>query len=381
MLAIVLALIVMISAPFDVRKAVLERASAARSLREAESRAHALFESASQGIFVADREGRIIMANPAMTAIFGYAPAELQRMTVEELVPEALRGRHVGLREHYFQSPQNRPMGLGLDLQARRKNGSNFYAEISLSHIETNQGTMAVVFVTDISKRREDDQAIRRQRADLQALTGKLMTAQDDERRRIARNLHDDLAQKLAYLSIDLGKLAVRPLERDVVDHVRSLQHRAADAGETVRAISHELHPSVLDDIGLQAALEQYCEEFQERTGISTEFTATDIPESIPRDVANSLYHIGQECLRNVAKHSRAEQASVSLEHEGHVLRLVVDDRGIGIRANAKTGPSLGLIAMKERAHLVNGRVDVASREGEGTRVVVEIPVDAAAEA
>ncbi|HZQ71030.1 MAG TPA: CHASE3 domain-containing protein [Terriglobales bacterium] len=376
LLAATLAMVAMITAPFDVRRAILQRELAAEKLRAAESRAHALFESAAQGIFVADREGRIVMANPAMTTIFGYSPEELQTMKVEQLVPESLRRRHVGLRDQYFHNPQSRPMGLGMDLQACRKDGSNFYAEISLSHIETATGTMAVVFVTDISKRRADEQAILQQRADLRGLAGKLMTAQDDERRRIARNLHDDLSQKLAYLSIDLGKLAMRPLEREVVDHVRGLQHRAAEAGETVRAISHELHPSVLDDIGLEAALEQYCEEFQGRTGIETTFHVGNLPPHIPRQVANSLYHIGQECLRNVAKHSRAEKASVTLSVSGNIMRLEVDDRGIGMKSEPRAGSSLGLVAMKERAHLVNGSVAVASREGEGTKVIVEIPLE-----
>jgi len=376
LIAGILAIVAIITAPFDVRRAVQQRERAAKSLRDTESRAHALFESTSQAIFVTDRDARIIMANPAMTNMFGYLPDELQSMQVEQLIPESLRSRHVGLRNQYFAHPQNRPMGIGLDLQGLRKDGSAFYAEISLSHIETEQGKMAVVFVADISKRRADEHAIRQQRADLRALAGKLMTAQDDERRRIARNLHDDLSQRLAYLSIDLGKLAIRPLDREVVDHVRSLQRRAAEAGETVRAISHELHPSILDDIGLEAALEQYCEEFQERTGITTRFEVGKLPSHIPSDIANSLYHIGQECLRNVAKHSRAEQASVILAAHDGVLRLEVDDRGVGIRPDLKSSPSLGLIAMKERANLVNGSVKVASQEGEGTRVIVEIPLE-----
>lgn len=376
LLAGALALIVIVSAPFDLRRTVLQRELATRHMREAESRSHALFESASQGIFLAGRDGRIVMANTAMTGIFGYTAEELHTMRVEQLVPESLRGSHVELRDRYFAHPQNRPMGVGLDLQARRKDSTNFYAEISLSHIETEQGTMAVVFVTDISKRRADEQAIQQQRADLRALAGKLMTAQDDERRRIARNLHDDLSQRLAYLSIDLGKLAIRPLDPEIVAHVRSLQRRAAEAGETVRLISHELHPSVLDDIGLEAALEQYCEEFQERTGIETQFSAGNLPIDIPRDVANSLYHIGQECLRNVAKHSGAQRANVTLAMSDNILRLEVDDRGVGMKPARMSGSSLGLIAMKERARLVNGNVAVASREGEGTRVLVEIPLD-----
>jgi signal transduction histidine kinase len=267
-------------------------------------------------------------------------------------------------------------MGLGMDLQARRKDGAEFFVEISLSYIPSPTGTLAVAFVSDISKRRADEEAIRQQREDLRALAGRLMTAQDEERRRIARDLHDDLSQQLAYLSMDLGKLATKPAVHGLVCELRPLQLRAAEAAETVRRISHQLHPSVLDDIGLEAALEQYCEEFEARAGIRTQFTSQNVPDSLPPEVATSLYHIAQECLRNVSKHSRTETVSVRLEFTENVLRLAVKDQGVGLATKTTdAAKGIGLVAMKERAHLVNGNLLIQSTSGEGTEIRVEVPI------
>src|SRR5262249_39979859 len=141
-----------------------------------------------------------------------------------------------------------------------------------------------------------------------------------------ARDLHDDLSQSLAFLAMDLGKLATRPSAQGLMGVIRPLQLRAAEAADSVRRISHQLHPSVLEDIGIEAAIEQYCEEFGPRTGIATQFTSKNVPESLPSEIAGSLYHIAQECLRNVAKHSKSARVSVELEVSGGMLRLTVKD-------------------------------------------------------
>jgi len=378
--ASLLALVALLSAPFDVRRALRQRNLAQQGQQESASTAHALFETTEQAIFIVDRSGKIVMANPATHAMFGYAPSELLGQSVDLLVPEQLRGVHASHRERYFSSPQSRPMGLGLDLQGRRRDGSEFFAEISLGYIETAQGTLGVAFVTDISKRRADQEAIRRQGEELRRLAARLMTAQDDERRRVARDLHDDLSQKLAYLAMDLGKLATKPSAQALVGDLRPLQLRAAEAAESVRRISHQLHPSILDDIGLEAALEQYCEEFEQRSGIATEFTSQDVPASLPWEITSSVYHIFQECLRNVSKHSKAQAVFVTLEVVENVLRLTVRDQGVGVSTNRlQAGVSIGIVGMKERAHLVNGTLSIQSQSGQGTEVTVEVPLTSAA--
>jgi len=370
------ALVAFIFAPIDVRRAVRQRNIAQHGQEESEATTRALFQAAAQAIFVVDQGGRIVMANPATEKMLGYAESELIGQSVELLVPENLRSGHVSHRTGYFRDPQTRPMGFGLDLQARRKDGSVIDVEIGLSYIQSATGTLAVAFLSDISKRKADEQAIRQQREELRLLAGRLMTAQDDERRRIARDLHDDLSQKLAYLAMDIGKLATKPSSQEFVEDLRVMQRRAADAAENVRHISHQLHPSILDDIGLEAALEQYCEEFEERSGIRTHFSSRDVPASLPRQVASSMYHIFQESLRNVSKHSEAEEVFVTLEFVDRVLRLAVRDEGVGLPANRlKTGAGIGIVGMRERAHLVNGTVSIESQVGEGTEVSVAVPL------
>jgi PAS domain S-box-containing protein len=369
------ALVALLSAPLSVRRAVRQRDVAKQARQQSESTTRALFESAVQGILIIDRSGCIIMANPATISMLGYAPGELIGQSIELLVPEHLRTIHVAHRKHYFENLQNRPMGLGMDLQARRKDGSVFAAEISLSYIRSQEGTLAVAFVSDVSKRKTDADALQTQREELRALTARLMTAQDDERRRIARDLHDDLSQNLAALAMDLGTLAGNPSLGEVAAELRALRLRAADAGESVRRVSHQLHPSVLDDIGLEAALEQYCEEFEKRSGITTHFTSVSVPESLPREVSSSIYHIAKECLRNVSKHSRAPVVSVVVECRGNVLHLRIRDQGVGLSEPSESRRGIGLVAMRERAHLINGRLSIQSQTGVGTEVSVEVPM------
>ena len=377
--AVLLALATLITASVDVRRALRQKDFEQQKREESESALQALFQSAAQGIVIVDKGGRVVMANPAMEKMLDYSENELIGKSIEVLVPEAARGRHVAHREGYFGHPQARPMGVGMDLQARRKDGSTFDAEISLSYIQSAQGTLAVAFASDISKRKADENAIRHQGEELRRLAGRMMTAQDDERRRIARDLHDDLSQKLAYLAMDLSKLALKPNSEEVQKELLTLRGRAHEASDTVRHISHQLHPSVLDDIGLEAAIEQYCEEFEDRSEIATHFTARDVPDSIPREIASSVYHIFQESLRNVSKHSRAEKVFVTLESAEDVLKLTVKDEGVGLAPEKlQTGRSIGIIGMKERAYLVNGTFSVDSRVGEGTEVTVSVPLAAA---
>jgi PAS domain S-box-containing protein len=369
-----IALFALLSAPKDVRRALRQRDQAKQAQQQSEFTTNALFESAAQSILIVDQSGRIVMANPATESMLGYRKEELLGQSIEMLVPENLRGVHVAHRGQYFRNAQTRPMGLGMDLQARRKDGAVFAAEISLSHIRSGDQTLAVAFVSDVSRRKADADALHQQKEELRALTARLMTAQDDERRRISRNLHDDLSQNLAFLAMDLGKLASNPALGSLAGDVRPLQLRAVDAAENVRQISHQLHPSVLDDIGLDAALEQYCEEFENRSGITTTFIGRNVPDALSKEISSSIYHIAQECLRNVAKHSGAKTVSVAIEYRQNLLRLKVRDEGVGLKPSGANG--IGIVAMKERAHLINGQLSIQSEHGAGTEVSVEVPVE-----
>ncbi|HEV2276449.1 MAG TPA: CHASE3 domain-containing protein [Acidobacteriaceae bacterium] len=371
-----LALIALILAPMQVRRAVKERDFAHRQKQESESMAQSLFEAAPQAIIIVDQKGEIVMANPETERIFGYKADELRGKSVEILVPEHLRALHPAHRGQYHARPATRTMGLDLQLKALRKGGGEFDTEISLTSIETAKGTLAVAFASDISRRRADEKAIRQQREELRQLAGKLMSAQDDERRRIARDLHDDLSQDLACIAMDLGRLALTGSRDEIAPRLRPIQRRAAEAAELVRRISHQLHPSILDDLGLRAALEEFCIEFEHRSGVITHFASQNVPDSLPPDVSSCVYHVAGECLRNVSKHSQSESVFVDIEFSGSSLHLSVRDEGKGFQAQpAHPRSGIGIVAMKERVRLLGGSLVIESGPEKGTRVEVRVPV------
>ena len=158
-------------------------------------------------------------------------------------------------------------------------------------------------------------------------LARRLITAQEDERRRIARDLHDDLNQRLAYLSMDLARLVRSEAADGLRDELKALHQRAAQAADLVRNLSHQLHPAVLEDLGIESALEEFCQEFQNRWAIAVNLDCNDVPGIIRAELAGSVYYVATECLRNVAKHARAKSVSVRLWVEAGMLKLgVVDD-------------------------------------------------------
>jgi PAS domain S-box-containing protein len=377
--AALLALLSLVLATIQVSRAVKQRDVADRDKQESESIANSLFEAAPQGIVIVDQNGMIVMANPETEKLFGYLPEELSGKSLGALIPERLQNVHTDHRDQFFSNPRNRPTGRDLNLKARRKDGTEFDAEISLGYFKTAKETLAVAFVSDISKRRTDERAIHEQQRELRQLAGKLITAQDDERRRIARNLHDDLSQTLAAIAMDAGRLASKYHSQEIAADLRWVQQHAAEAAEQVRQISHQLHPSILDDLGLKVALEEYCTEFESRSGIVTYFTAENMPDRLPSDISDCVYHIAGESLRNVSKHSRGGAVFVNVGVTGNVLHLSVRDNGVGFsHAGAEVRHGIGIVTMKERARLVGGTVSIHADIAQGTTVSVEVPVNAA---
>lgn len=223
-------------------------------------------------------------------------------------------------------------------------------------------------------------EALGRTKEELRALAGSLIGAQEDERRRIARELHDDLSQRLAVLALRLAALrdALPDGLANLQDEALRLEKYVGVLSGEVRRLSHVLHPSILDDLGLAAALQHLVEEFQASRAQPVTFTARTLPDHIPPDVAAALYRIAQEALRNIAKHADGAPVHVRLGVESGELRLAITDTGPGFdRAEVRGQGGLGIISMQERARLVGGSLLLDSRAGEGTTVVVRVPLAA----
>lgn len=364
--------ILIFSEDITARKEVEEK------LRESEATTRALLETAAQAVLAADASGTIVLANRMAADMFGYGPNELLGQLLEELVPQRLRSHHAALRAEFIAAPKNRPMGSGRDLLGRRKDGSEFPIEVSLSSVNTRQGPLAVSFVSDITARKQAEAALRNSEEQLRVLAGSLLTAQEDERRRLSRELHDDITQRLAFLSIELGNLAGQlpdPLQ-DTHTTIRALQEQALDASAEVRRLSHGLHPSVIEDFGLSTALEEFCGEFEKAQAVRVHFDGLVDDSRVSPACATCLYRITQESLRNAVTHGHASEIRVTLSLCPESMQLRVTDNGTGfLTDSARATTGLGVVSMRERIRLVNGTLTLSSQPGQGTEITAVVPL------
>lgn len=233
-------------------------------------------------------------------------------------------------------------------------------ARIERNHLES-----------EVKSRGED---LDRTKEELRALAAGLLRAQEDERRRIARELHDDLLQRLAMIEVhvaEMRQVVTAPVsERDLEE----LQDQIAELSKGVRTISHQLHPAILDDFGLAAAIRRLVQEFQATRPQPVRFEEKDIPQEIPRDIEAVFYRIAQEALRNIAKHGGADPVEVKLAWEDGLLRLTISDSGPGFNADAgRIAGGLGIISMQERSQLIGATFRIRSARGSGTTIEVEV--------
>ncbi len=356
---------------------VTERKQAQEESERSAFTIRALLDSSTQSVVAVSQDERIVFVNGHTEKMFGYSREELLGQSLEILIPEEARARHAEHHKVYFANMQSRPMGIGLDLEGRRKDGTRFPVEIGLNVIETATGKLAVAFVSDITQRRQLEQGAQAHAQQVQALAASLLTAQEEERRRVSLELHDQICQQLASLAIDIGGLAVEAPAKFVQERLKNLQARVIKASEETRHIAYELHPSVLDDLGLEASLKDLCNQFAaQNPQIAVEFTGAAPPASIPREVASCLYRVARACLQNVSQHAKATHVSVGLAVQKGEVELTVADDGIGFDPEAVKGRGgLGLIGMQERARLVKGKLSIAASPGRGTRIALNVPL------
>lgn len=239
--------------------------------------------------------------------------------------------------------------------------------------------------VEEIAERTETEKSLRasqqelqQSREDLRALAGQLLTAQEEDRRRLSRDLHDDINQRLAMLSMDLRQAEKDPSSDP--DTLRStigvVSERLTSISDDVRQMAYRFHPSILDDLGLVKAVRRLLDDFSNRSGIKNTYVHQDPITVLPAELAICIYRVVQENLSNIARHARASHVEVELICDDDLVYLSVRDNGRGFDAAslAQSGTHLGLLSMKERVRLAKGRLDIDSTPGQGTHVRVEIP-------
>ncbi len=336
-------------------------------------------------IFAKDRDGRFTLVNQAVADAYG--------VTVEDLIGKT--------DADFNPNPEEVEFFRRMDLEVMDTLQERFIAEEVITDAKgklrwlqtvkrpiVDQDGMANQILgsaTDITERkraedalRKSEAAIQESRKALQELAGKLLTAQEAERRRLAREMHDDLTQRLAVLAIEAGKLETL-LESSggpVPDKLREMKEQMVKLAADVHAISRQLHPSILDDLGLVDAMESECTSFSQREGIVVKYQPKNVPAALPKDLALCLYRMTQEALRNIAKHAQTTEAHVFLTGKDAGIMLTIEDHGIGFDlAKVRGKKGLGLASMEERARLVQAELRVDSRPGKGTVIEVRAPM------
>ena len=211
----------------------------------------------------------------------------------------------------------------------------------------------------------------------LRALGGRLISAQEEERSRIARELHDDVNQRMAVLSIQLQQLRLDLQNSlDLSQRFQNLQEQVQEISNDIHRLSYRLHPSKLDHLGLGAAVKSLCAELKENGKLQIEFQQARVPASLPQDVTLCVFRIAQEAVRNCVKHSGAQAVKVLLEKTNNEIRLSVSDNGCGFDPESElTNKGLGFISMRERLRMVDGCIHIHSRPLRGTRIEVSVPL------
>jgi PAS domain S-box-containing protein len=355
------------------------------TLADTQARYAAILESAMDAVITVDESQRVVLFNAAAEAMFGRTREEALGGSLDRFLPDRFRrAHHAHVAAFGAAGITNRRMGHNTVLTALRADGTEFPIEASISKAGAGEHQLYTVILRDITLRKASEDALRQSQAELRELSAQVLQAREDEKTRIARELHDELGQQLTALKMDLewarGRLPADAAEvSDKLARMNSTLDRTVTA---TRRISADLRPLMLDDLGLAEAAEWLAKDFEQRSGIVCELALED-PDalsSLEDATGTALYRMLQESLTNVARHAKATHVEVALGVAGGEVTLTIEDDGRGITDGdrRKTG-SFGLKGLRERAHYLGGTVEIGPAKDVGTRVAVRVPASTSA--
>jgi PAS domain S-box-containing protein len=325
----------------------------------------AIVEEAPDGMLVVDDSGRIVLANRSIGELFGYGRDELVTQPIEVLVPEEARSAHTARRRTYEQAPARRPMGSGLQLTGRRRDGSSVPLEISLSPVATPSGRFTVAVVRDISGRLQAEAALRAAQEELALV---------EDRERIARDLHDTVLQRIFATGLSLQATALRT---DAPGLRERLEAAVAELDTTIREIRTSIFSlqGAPAGRGLRSVVMTVSSEATRPLGFAPTVGFDGPVDAAGTDeTTTAVAAVLREALSNVARHARAKRVDVDLAVTGHELVLRVADDGVGLDPDAADQGGWGLTNMGERARALGGKCRVAPGPGGGTLVEWRVP-------
>jgi two-component system CheB/CheR fusion protein len=365
---------------------VTQRKLSEARVGESERRFRAIVSQSTAGIGYADRTGRVVFANDRLGQMLDWTPAELPGKTILELTHAGDAAENVERFERLIMHG----VPFAMDKRLLRRNAEPLWVNVSVSPIRGADGAIesAVAVILDISERKRIEEALQQahdllesavaaRTAELRDLLNRLITVQEDERRRIARDLHDDIGQKMTALHLKLEALRrAHTPGTTVYEQAEEAQRFVQNLDRDLDFFTWELRPAALYDLGLHQALRDFVAEWTKNYGIAADFQEVGFyGDRLRADLEINLYRIAQEALNNVHKHARAANVEVVLQRRDAEVVLTIEDDGVGFDESSQgRDRGMGLVNMRERAALMGGAVEIERSESGGTTVIVRAP-------
>jgi hypothetical protein len=358
---------------------ISERVRAEEQLAHSEARLRGILDSAMDAIITVDERQHVVLFNAAAEAVFGCPREEAIGAPLAWFIPERFRTDHVEhIRRFGTTATGSRRMAGQRIVTGLRRNGEEFPIDASISQITEHGQKFYTVILRDVTERVRAEQALRWTKEELREFAAAANQLREQDQRRVARELHDELAQALTGLKMDVAwikdQLAAPPAIGAKLESMEQLLDTTVAA---TRRISADLRPLMLDDLGLVPAAEWLVQNFTERTGIRCQLAIAEGDHDLGDPHATTAFRILQESLTNVAKHAQAQNVEVRLAQKNGEIVINVRDDGVGFAPQDPRKPnSYGLIGMRERAYLVGGQLRIDSTPGRGTSIEVRLPID-----
>jgi PAS domain S-box-containing protein len=352
----------------------MERKRMEETLRDSEEKYRTLFENSKDAIYITTQEGQFVGFNNSTLDLFGYTKDEMMRLTVKNLF---LHPRH---RLKFQREIERKESVRDYAVRFRKKDGTKIYCLLTSNPQLSKDGKILGYrgIMRDITESKRWEEDLSNSREQLRALAARLQSVREEERTQIARQIHDELGQQLTGLKMDLSWLSKKlpKTHKSLGNKTESMMMLIDETIQSVRRISTELRPGILDDLGLMAALEWQAKDFQDRSGIKCEFKSNLEEIDLDRNLSTAVFRIFQETLNNVIRHAKATRIKTTLVKQNKKLELKVEDNGKGIAKNKIfDSKSLGLVGMRERILPWEGQIEISGIRGKGTTVRVIIPM------
>jgi PAS domain S-box-containing protein len=353
-------------------------ASWMRAIAENELRLNSIIGSAMDAMITLDEQQKIVLFNAAAEMIFRCKATDAIGSPIERFIPEGYRSGHAAHVKHFGEAGITmRRMGGAVVLAGRRGDGEEFPIDASISHVNVGGQKFYTVILRDVTERQGASEALTRSHEELRELYQSMHEVREAERTRIARELHDELAQWLTALKMDVSWIRKHLPQHEVLlagkaDRMKTVIDNTIAA---MRRIAADLRPLMLDDLGLMPAIESLLQELSDRTGMQVGLSGSDHLESLREPLVTAVYRMVQEALTNVARHAQASRVVVSLEMAQDRLSVSITDNGRGLNPDPGR-KSFGLPGIRERARTLGGEARIYTAEEGGTVVAIEVPVE-----